>query len=134
MIPKQDVIWRLLLLWLIGAGAILGVMVIQLIGGAIADPASAFGWFGTVVLPAPTLLVGALFAPAGQSGSVDRRAWIVAMIVSTFHLLLVAAAFVWFALQSDRPMADIMSDSNHVLALTQGLLTFMLGRLAGSGR
>lgn len=132
-IPKHTLIWRLLLVWLAGGGLILLVMIAQLMGGAIEDPKSAFGWFGTVVLPAPTLLLGAFMAPAAGSEDVDQQAGWLALGFSIAHLALVAGTFLWFAFQSARPMSEIMEASNYFLAITQGFVTFMLGRLAGSG-
>lgn len=132
-VRKHTLIWRLLVVWLVGGGLILLVMIAQLMGGAIEDPRSAFGWFGTVIVPAPTLLLGAFMAPSSGSEDVDQQAGWLALGFSAAHLVLVAGTFLWFAFQSARPMSAIMEASNYFLAITQGFVTFMLGRLAGSG-
>ena len=130
---KREGHWRVLVVWMTGALLVLIIMLAQQVGGAFqGDSKIAWGWFTTTVVASPGLLFGAYLAPAkGKPEMIERRVYLITVAISLVYLGLVLFTFGWFAVQAERRLVDILTETALFLGPVQGLVTLALGRFIG---
>lgn len=125
--------WRLAVLWLVGGGLLMLVLIGQTYGGLYGERAQdAWSWFLPTIMPTLSLIVGSLAAEyVGEERKprrLDRRLVYLATALSSVYLLLVAVSVLVAALSAHRtPPVEILQRSNLWLGPVQGLVAASLG-------
>jgi hypothetical protein len=136
LIMLDDVRVRLAWVWLIGAGLILILLVVQSLLHAYGElTQEAWGWFLPTMMPTLGMIITVLTYTAldpHTSGSVVRRAFFqIALSLSVAYLVLVLLTIVMqpFAAKSAAERVDLMRTSNLWLGPVQGIVASALGIL-----
>ena len=136
LISLDDVRVKLVRVWLIGAGIILILLVIQSLLRAYGDlTQEAWGWFLPTMMPTLGMIIAALSYTALDPltlGSVVRRAFVqIAVWLSVIYLILVLLTIVIqpFATRTAAERVELMRTSNLWLGPVQGLVASALGIL-----
>ncbi len=127
---------RLAWVWLVGAGSILTLLVVQSLLHVYGDlTQEAWGWFLPTMMPTLGMIITVLTYTALDpisSGSVVRRAFIqIAVSLSVIYLVLVLLTIVIqpFAALNAADRVGLMRTSNLWLGPVQGLVASALGVL-----
>jgi hypothetical protein len=114
---------RLAVIWLIGAGLALALLMSQTVGGTFGQQfPKAWSWLLPMVMPTLSLIVASVAydLARGRGGTVGRISYVVVAAVSCFYLLLIMVSLV-IASQVTSPL-DALVMSNLWLAPIQGLV------------
>jgi hypothetical protein len=127
--------WRLAVLWLLGGGVLIFVLIGQTYGGLYGERAdAAWSWFLPTVMPTLSLIIGSLAAEYVGDDSkprrLDRRLVHLATGLSAVYLLLVAVSILAAALLAHRtPSIELLQRSSLWLGPIQGLVAGSLGAI-----
>jgi hypothetical protein len=132
--------WLFAAVWLLGAGIVFVVLVVQSLLGRYDDPQQAWAWYLPTVMPTLSLIIGVLVSDFGKattdSGPLPQSGtpllWL-GVGLSVFYLLLVAMTILAAPfLQQSAPL-DLMHTSNLWLGPLQGLTVAVLAAFFRSG-
>jgi hypothetical protein len=139
LVSLDDVRVRLAWIWLIGAGSILILLVVQSLLHVYGDlTQEAWGWFLPTMMPTLGMIITVLTYTALDpisSDSVVRGAFVqIAVSLSVIYLILVLLTIVIqpFAARSAADRVGLMRISNLWLGPVQGLVASALGVLFAS--
>ena len=120
---------RLSVVWFTGAALLSILMIGQTILGHYEDAEDAWSWLLPGIVPTLSLIVGVLVVDALGKGAADRRVdrfmFRVALGLSLFYLLLVAAPVLMQPF-AQLPPGELLKLSNLWLAPAQGLVSAAL--------
>jgi hypothetical protein len=136
LVPLDEARMRLAWTWLIGAGSILILLVVQSLLHVYGDlTQEAWGWFLPTMMPTLGMIITVLTYTALDpisSASVVRRDFIqISVSLSVIYLVLVILTILIqpFAARSATERVDLMRTSNLWLGPVQGLVASALGVL-----
>jgi hypothetical protein len=129
----ESVRLRLSILWLVGSGVILLMLIAQSLMGKYQNKTQeVWGWMLPTILPALSLILSVLGASALAEESGKTRAkrsfFLIAYLLSAVYLFLVFATMLIEPFTSFEPL-ELLKLSNLWLAPLQGLVTSALGVL-----
>jgi hypothetical protein len=126
---------RLAAVWLLGAGVVFIILVVQTLNNHYGDQArDVWGWFIPTLMPILTLVVSATAAATAESkATVDRSVFQISLGLSVFYLSLVVATIAYQVFTTRKPseMIELMKTSNLWLGPVQGILGISLGVFFG---
>jgi len=131
---------KLALVWFIGSGLILLVMLVPTFGGALGDEKKqAWEWFIQMIMPILTVIIGswgASIAKNQHSENLDTFYYRLCLGISAFYLLLVIVTILIYPIVNHYdPLISIlklMDISKYWLVPLQGLVGLALGAFFGS--
>jgi membrane protease YdiL (CAAX protease family) len=130
-VPMERCQRNLAILWFVGGGILLILLVIQTMGNHYLDKDNeAWGWLLPNLLPTLSLIIGVLMADTFGRGSkgkqVDTFVYRLALAVSVVYLLLVLLPILAQPVVSYAPL-DLLKRSNLWLGPLQGLVSATIG-------
>lgn len=128
-IAKSRARQNLARLWLSAAALVFVLLLVQSLRGVYPDLSASWGWFSSMVLPAPALILGVLVNEAARGrpapARVDRFVYHVTFGLSGLYLAAVLLTLLWGPLTGDA--LSLLVTSNTYLGILQSLVAAALG-------
>jgi len=129
-LPLVECQWKLAKLWLIVAGVLAALLIVQTMGNKYGDASGqAWEWYVTAIVPILTLILGALRESArkqAEHATVDAKFFRLSLWTSVFYLAAVLAIPLVQPL-IDPQALEFLDRSKVGLGIIQGIVAFPLG-------
>lgn len=119
----------LALIWMVGAGVLFLILILQTMFGKYQQPQEAFNWLMPTLLPTLTLIVGVFVAERSEGADeaeADSFKYRLALWLSVAYLLIVSLT-IFIEPFSDMEAEQLMKTSNLWLSPMQGLVAAVVG-------